>query len=36
MVAHAYNLIYSGSRDQEDHGSKPAQAKKELMEWLKV
>jgi hypothetical protein len=23
-VAHAYNPSYSGSRDQEDHGSKPA------------
>jgi hypothetical protein len=23
-VAHAYNLSYSGGRDQEDHGSKPA------------
>jgi hypothetical protein len=25
-VAHACNLSYSGDRDQEDHGSKPAQA----------
>jgi hypothetical protein len=25
-VAHAYNPSYSGGRDQEDHGSKPAQA----------
>jgi hypothetical protein len=24
-VAHAYNPSYSGGRDQEDHGSKPAQ-----------
>jgi hypothetical protein len=24
QVAHAYNPSYSGSRDQEDHGSKPA------------
>jgi hypothetical protein len=24
LVAHAYNLNYSGGRDQEDHGSKPA------------
>jgi hypothetical protein len=23
-VAHAYNPSYSGGRDQEDHGSKPA------------
>jgi hypothetical protein len=23
-VAHAYNSSYSGGRDQEDHGSKPA------------
>jgi hypothetical protein len=26
-VAHACNPSYSGGRDQEDHGSKPAQAK---------
>jgi hypothetical protein len=26
-VAHTCNPSYSGSRDQEDHGSKPAQAK---------
>jgi hypothetical protein len=25
-VAHACNLGYSGGKDQEDHGSKPAQA----------
>jgi hypothetical protein len=25
LVAHAYNPSYSGGRDQEDHGSKPAQ-----------
>jgi hypothetical protein len=25
-VAHVYNPSYSGGRDQEDHGSKPAQA----------
>jgi hypothetical protein len=25
-VAHAYNPSYSGGRDQEDHGSKPAWA----------
>jgi hypothetical protein len=24
MVAHACNPSYSGGRDQEDHGSKPA------------
>jgi hypothetical protein len=24
LVAHAYNPSYSGGRDQEDHGSKPA------------
>jgi hypothetical protein len=23
-VAHTYNLIFSGGRDQEDHSSKPA------------
>jgi hypothetical protein len=27
LVAHTYNPSYSGGRDQEDHGSKPAQAK---------
>jgi hypothetical protein len=26
LVAHAHNPSYSGGRDQEDHGSKPAQA----------
>jgi hypothetical protein len=26
LVAHAYNPSYSGGRDQEDHGQKPAQA----------
>jgi hypothetical protein len=26
-VAHAYNLNYSGGRNQEDHCSKPAQAR---------
>jgi hypothetical protein len=47
-VAHACNPSYSGGRDQEDRGSKPAQAnsyrepilKKKakigLVEWLKV
>jgi hypothetical protein len=25
-VAHTYNPIYSGGRDQEDHGLRPAQA----------
>jgi hypothetical protein len=24
LVAHTYNPSYSGGRDQEDHGSKPA------------
>jgi hypothetical protein len=33
LVAHAYNASYSEGRDQEDHGSKPAQTKKG---WLKV
>jgi hypothetical protein len=23
LVAHSYNLSYSGGRDQDDHGSKP-------------
>jgi hypothetical protein len=26
LVVHTYNHSCSGSRDQEDHGSKPAQA----------
>jgi hypothetical protein len=45
LVAHACNPSYSGGTDQEDHGSKPAQAKipetlsqkthqkKEMVEW---
>jgi hypothetical protein len=46
LVAHACNPSYSGGRDQEDHGSKPAQVnrpylektlhKKGLVEWFKV
>jgi hypothetical protein len=48
LVAHAYNSSYSEGRDQEDHGSKPAQANssrdpiskntitRKLVEWLKV
>jgi hypothetical protein len=46
LVAHAYNPSYSGGRDQEDQGSKPAQANcymrpylknsTGLEEWLKV
>jgi hypothetical protein len=43
-VANAYNPSYSGSRDQEDRGSKPARTnsskrpylEKPLVEWLKV
>jgi hypothetical protein len=27
LMAHAYNPSYSGGRDQEDHGSKPAPAR---------
>jgi hypothetical protein len=27
VVTHSYNHSYLGIRDQEDHGSKPAQAK---------
>jgi hypothetical protein len=27
LVAHTYNPSYSGGRDQEDNGLKPAQAK---------
>jgi hypothetical protein len=26
LMAHTYNPSYSGGRDQEDHGLKPAQA----------
>jgi hypothetical protein len=33
-VAHACNPSYSGSRDQEDHGSKPAQAKSSTRPYL--
>jgi hypothetical protein len=33
-VAHAYNPIYSGSRDQEDGGSKPAQVNSFLSPYL--
>jgi hypothetical protein len=48
LVAHAYNSSYSEGRDQEDHGSKPAQANssrdpiskntitRKLVKWLKV
>jgi hypothetical protein len=42
-VAQAGHPSYSGGRDHEDHGSKPAQAngsrdltQKELVDWLKV
>jgi hypothetical protein len=47
-MAHAYNSGYSGGRDQDDHGLKPAwrnglqdpilkkKHKKGLVEWLKV
>jgi hypothetical protein len=27
MVAYIYNISYSGGRDQEDHGSRPAEAR---------
>jgi hypothetical protein len=27
MVAHVYNSSYTGGRDQEDHGLRPAPAK---------
>jgi hypothetical protein len=47
LVAHTCNPSYSGGRDQEDRGWKPAQivletltrkypSQKELVEWLKV
>jgi hypothetical protein len=35
-VAHAYNPSYSGVRDQEDHGSKPARANSLLDPILKI
>jgi hypothetical protein len=34
-VAHAYNPSYSGGRDQEDQGSKPAQANSSMRPYLK-
>jgi hypothetical protein len=34
-VAHAYNLSYSGGRDQEDQGSKPAGANSSVRPYLK-
>jgi hypothetical protein len=34
-VAHACNPSYSGGRDQEDHGSKPAWGNKFLRPYLK-
>jgi hypothetical protein len=48
LVPHTYNPSYSEGRDQENHGSKPAQAnssqdpiwkkpsQKRAVEWLKV
>jgi hypothetical protein len=35
LVAHAYNLSYSGGRDQRDHGSKIAWAKQFARPYLK-
>jgi hypothetical protein len=35
-VAHAYNPSFSGSRDQEDHGSKPAWANSSQDPILKI
>jgi hypothetical protein len=34
-MAHAYNPSYSGGRDQEDRGSKPAQANSSVTPYLK-
>jgi hypothetical protein len=35
LVAHSCNPCYSGGRDQEDHGSKPAQANSSTRSYLK-
>jgi hypothetical protein len=35
LVAHTYNLSYSGGRDQEDCGSKPSWAKNPMRPYLK-
>jgi hypothetical protein len=35
LVTHACNPSYSGSRDQEDHHSKPAQANSSMRPYLK-
>jgi hypothetical protein len=35
LVAHAYNPIYSGGKDQDDGGSKPAPGKQFLRPYLK-
>jgi hypothetical protein len=35
-VAHTCNPSYSGGRDKEDHGSKPAQASNSLDSNLKI
>jgi hypothetical protein len=34
-VAHSYNPSYSGGKDQEDHGSKPARANSSTRPYLK-
>jgi hypothetical protein len=34
LVAHTCNLSYSGGRDQEDRGSKPAQANSSARPYL--
>jgi hypothetical protein len=36
LVAHTYNPSYSGCRDQEDHGSKPALANSSRAPILKI
>jgi hypothetical protein len=33
-MAHTCNLSFSGGRDQEDHGSKPAQANSSMKPYL--
>jgi hypothetical protein len=36
LIAHTCNSSYSGSRDQEDHGVKPAWANSSQRSYLKI